>query len=391
MSESRVLGQERVVNTLLSAVQTNRVPHAFLFYGPTGVGKRAAAIDLAASLQCRSRVEGRACGTCNSCKRVFQLGHPDVHFLMPTPKDTPVESITERLKLTADNPYATVDFERRPSLGEAGAKSNRQVVYQVERINHELRREMSFKPVEGGYRVAILTDADRMRREAANAFLKLLEEPGDRTVLILITDRPDRLLPTIRSRCQLLRFDRLGDETIRDGLIARSGLDPGLAETIARMSDGSFGRAVDLASSTELLETREHVLDFLRTAFQGRGDRVVREAEILAGMGREPVKFFLQLTLNWLRDVMLYRNLADTSLIVNIDQMDAVERFSKNLPEASIDRMVEIVDEAADLIERNINLKLVFIVLTRSLGRAMRGLPVGNMTASLSDEPILEG
>ncbi len=377
------------MKTIAGAVASNRVPHAFLFYGPDGTGKRAVAIKLASALLCESASGGRSCDTCAACTRVAALGHPDVRLMMPVPKDTPVEAITERLQLLARDPYATVDFERRPSLGAIGASSNKQVMYSVDTISKDLRREMSFKPVEGGYKVAILTDADKMRSEAANAFLKLLEEPGARTVFILTSDRPDRLLPTISSRCQMLRFDRLKDEEVESALVEQIQLDGATAQTVARMADGSFSRAVDLAKSQELFSTRTAMLEFMRVAYKGEGDQIVDHAERLQRMGRDPLKFFFQLILGWLRDLLLYRSTGDQEIVVNLDQIDSIRSFCERLPRARLESMIDLVEEASDLVERNINVRLCLIVLAHAIGSAMRGDPTRRLVVSLSDEPLI--
>ena len=196
MSWRNLIEQPRVVETLQRAVASRRVAHAYLFYGPDGVGKRAAALAFAQTLQCEQGGDD-ACGACRACDKVSRLIHPDVHVLLPHPSDADPADIAERLRRLAEHPYAAVDFVRRPSLKDATAASNKQAFYAVGRINAELRQSMSFRPMEGRYKVVIMTDADLMRIEAANAFLKLLEEPGPQTVFILTTSRPDRLLPTI--------------------------------------------------------------------------------------------------------------------------------------------------------------------------------------------------
>lgn len=389
MDRKVLIGQERIAESLKAAVSAKRVAHAYLFYGPEGSGKKAAALELAAALLCERTNEGTACRTCNACSRVFRVGHPDVHLMMPYPNDIGIEAVTERLSLLAENPYAVVDFERRPSLDSLDAVSNKQVLYVRDRIAQDLRREMSLSSVEGGYRIAILTDADRMRSEAANAFLKLLEEPGDRTVFILISDRPDRMLPTIRSRCQLLRFTRLSDEEVATALKERIQMDDSVARTVARMADGSYSRALDLASSEQLFALRTFVLEYLRATFKPDIDRVTDHAERLNRMGRENLKFFLQLMLGWLRDLLLFKNVGEAAPIVNVDQVVEIRKFCTNLPSAQLESMIDLVEEAVILVERNMNLRLTFIVLAQMLGQAMKGEVGGGLVASLSDEPLL--
>lgn len=388
METSQLIAQETIAAALATAVKSNRVAHAYLFYGPEGTGKRAAAIDFAGSLLCERPQNGAACRECNACSRAFKLGHPDLNIMMPAPNDVALDSVTERIKILAENPYAVVDFERRPSLDAIDAQSNKQVIYSKDDIGKELRRQMSLAPVEGGYRIVVLTDADRMRAEAANAFLKLLEEPGARTVFILTSDRPDRMLSTVRSRCQLLRFSRLADEDVATALIERRSLEESTAKTLARMADGSYSRALDLASNEELISTRTLVLDYMRAAYKNESDLVVGFAEQLNRMGREPLKFFLQLMLGWLRDRLLYQAVGDEAPIINLDQFAEIRRFCEKLPDAQLEAMVGLVDEASRLVERNMNLRLTFIVLAQALGQAMRGEAARGLVVSLSNEPL---
>jgi len=383
-----LIGQDRVAEALAASVVSSRVAHAYLFYGPEGSGKRAAAITFAAALQCSNLDDGRACGQCNACRRTLKLSHPDVHVLLPVPKNTDPSEIAERLRLLGQNPYDTVDFARKPVLDSTDAVSNKQVIFSRDRIGGDLRREMGLTAVEGGYRIAILVDADRMRTEAANAFLKLLEEPGKRTVFVLTSDRPDRLLPTIRSRCQLLRFRPLDDHVIAEALSRREAVDSNTAAALSRMADGSYSRALDLASNEELFATRMQVLEFLRAAWLGNSVQILDFVEQFIRMGRETLKFFLTLMLGWFRDLLLFRTLGGDARIMNLDQMEEIRKFCDHLPDAQIESMIALVEEAAYLTVRNLNLRLVFIVLAQSLGRAMRGEVVGKLIDSLSDEPL---
>lgn len=389
MSHSILIGQSRIADALGSAVSSGRIAHAYLFHGPEGSGKRAAALQMAASLFCKEGYSAVPCGECVECTRIFSIGHPDVHLMMPYPNDTSVDAIKERLTLIGENPYAVVDFERRPSLDSYDTVSNKQVIYSRERIGAELRREMSLSSVEGGYRVAILTDAHRMNASAANAFLKLLEEPGGRTVFVLTSDRPDKLLPTIRSRCQLVRFPRLSDAEVADALVVRLEMDPVDAQTVARMADGSFSRAIDLASSDDLFSLRSLVIDYLRASFRPDGDKVIDFAEKFSRMGRESLKFFLQLMLGWFRDLLMYKNVGSAAPIVNVDREVEIHTFCQNLPSAHLESMIDLVEQASFLVERNMNLRLVFIVLAQALSRAMKGEPVEKLVASLSEEPLV--
>jgi DNA polymerase-3 subunit delta' len=365
------------------AFASERISHAYLFYGPEGSGKRAVAISLAAALVCRSSASGQSCPGCDACEKAIRLEHPDVHYLMPAPKDTGNDIIGARLRLLGENPYSIVDFDRKPASGKAA--SSERVIYSVDRIHHDVHRSLSFAAAQGGYKVVIMSDADRLNTQAANALLKVLEEPRPGTVLILVSSSPDALLPTIRSRCQAVRFDRLSDAEIATSLVQWESVEPGIAATFARMADGSYSQALDLVRNPELIDLRESVIRFMRTAYQCRSTDVVQFAEELQRSSREHTRFFYQLLLLWLRDILMVKMMGAQATIVNIDQAEAIAKFAGNLPDARVDVMVELVEEAGRLINRNVNARLNTIVLATRLAEAMRGMETSTMIASITD------
>ena len=192
MGWTDIIGQQRVQDALRRAIETGRVAHAYLLIGPDGVGKRAVALAFAQALQCEHGLAD-PCGQCTACVKVARLLHPDLHLLFPCPKDASSEDVAERLRLLGENPYEELDYVRRPSLTDATKSSNKQAFYSVDRINVELKRALSFRSHEGRYKIAIIIDADALRVEAANAFLKLLEEPTPNSVFLLTTSRVDRV------------------------------------------------------------------------------------------------------------------------------------------------------------------------------------------------------
>ncbi len=382
MSWSSVIGQNRVVETLRRSIAAQRVAHAYLFRGPHGCGKRAAALAFAMALECEAGGD-EPCGTCNACHKVKKLIHPDVRVLFPYPKDTPEEDIGERLRLIGENPYEEIDYIRRPSLSDNGKSSNKQARYSVDRIHEELRRTLSYKVHEGRYKVAVVIDADALRVEAANAFLKLLEEPTPDTVFILTTARPDRLLPTVLSRCQHVRFDSLSIRQIEAALVERKSLDQAPASVLARMSGGSYTRAIGLATDEDMLQRRDVVVDFLRYSYVQNADHIMDLAESISRTGREQVKGFLALMLQWIRDLLLFRVEGDEANIVNIDQRETISNFCVNIPDAKLSVMVRLTEQALRLVERNIHVSLLLLVLSQQLARAMRGDAEATLPVSL--------
>ena len=384
MSWTSVIGQPRVLNALRRTISADRIAHAWLFYGPAGAGKRAAAIEYGKALLCDQGGE-EACGVCSPCVQVGRMVHPDLHFLMPHPSDADPADVAERIRRVGQNPYAAVDFVRRPFLDDPSRSSNKQAIYTVARVQEEMCRAMSFQAVQGGYKVAIVSDADALRMDAANMFLKMLEEPPPKTVFILATSRPDRMLPTILSRCRRLRFDPLLPEAIEQALVEREGVDPAFAATLARMADGSYTAGLDLAQNEDVRALRELVLDFARASYSRDVGKITDIAEQIGRFGRDRTGYALELLLRWIRDLMLYRTLGEAAPLVNVDQAKAIADFVAALPLADIEAMTSIIEQAIVLVRSNVHVLLTLTVLAGALGDAMRGPHAGSLYMPLSD------
>ena len=391
MAWSSVLDQDRVVQTLRRALAQERVAHAYLLHGPDGVGKRAVAYETARALQCPEQPD-EACDACPTCRKTRRMVHPDVHLHLPHPwsqeKDRDEEDMGARIRRLGENPYAAIDYVRRPSLSDPSETSNQQVYYRIDQVRQDIIQPMSLAKGEGKYKVNILIDAEKMREEAANAFLKLLEEPPPQTVFLLTTNRPDQLLPTILSRCQQLRFDPLLPDTIEQALIDREEMDADAASMLARMADGSYSRALELAENNALMTSRELVLDFFRAAYTQKVESLDRCIQELQNQGRERVKSVLRLMLRWMRDLLLYRTMGAEAPLVNVDQKEAVARFCDNLPDADLEGMVTLVEEAMELAERNVRVSLILTALAHGLARAMRGHDVEALYVPLSEAAL---
>jgi DNA polymerase-3 subunit delta' len=385
MAWDHVIGQERAVQALRAAVAGERVAHAYLFHGPEGTGKRAAAIALGQALLCERRRpgEGGGCGECGACRRVERLAHPDLHVLFPRPKDAEPAEIAARLGLLAENPYTAVDYRRRASLDGKRA-TNRQAIYSLALVDREVRRALALHPVEGRATVAVITDAEAMRDEAANAFLKLLEEPRPHVTLVLTAERPDQLLPTVLSRCQRLRFDPLLPEEIEEALVEREGVERPRAALAARLADGSYTRARTVLEGEDLQELRDRALDLARRAFTLRPSEMPALIEATAGLGREPLKGLLSQLHSWIRDLNLARTLGSDAPLVNVDQAESIRRFLERAPAARLDRMAIFVEEASELLERNAHSALLLSTLAHALNDAMHGRPRSSLFAPLT-------
>lgn len=259
-----VRGHGAAVELLRHAVESDRVSSVYLFAGPAGVGKDRLAHALAQVLNCRApRPDGDACGECEMCSKIARAVHPDLIVLQRELKDPPKDSPRDTVK---DREEAErMRTKRREEIPESELRPN----ITVEQIE-ELLARMPFRPHEGATRWVIFRDAERLLPAAANKLLKTLEEPPKDTHFVLVTARPSALLPTIRSRCQTLRFGLLSPAdagaVLREGA-DEFGLDPSHIDALVTLGDGSVGRALEFKNQ-EAHRDRQAVVDEILNALR---------------------------------------------------------------------------------------------------------------------------
>lgn len=320
MALSQVLGQERAVAAISSTLESGHVSHAWLLVGPAGVGKELTAMSLAQALVCEAQPM-KGCGACATCRRVEHANHPDVTWVR-----------------TED------ELVRRGILGKSDLDHVPSRDLKVEQVR-QLQERLAFRPLEAKWKVAVLTPADALNHQAQNALLKTLEEPPRDTVLVLVTSAPDRLLPTIRSRCARVQLGPLPEKVIADKLAAEKKLSAADAQLLARMAQGSLARAfaLDAGAGKKRRETIERfcALDpkdargWLALAEQLAEDRVTAEAA-------------LEVLSVWLHDVTVAR--AGGGELVNADLAPLAAAQAAKLSPASLARFGRLVDEARNAI-----------------------------------------
>ncbi len=325
MTLHTVQGQTHAIEVIRRALANGRLHHAYLFAGPSGVGKGLAAWALTQALFCESPApNGDGCGRCNTCLRVADRQHPDLHVL-----------------------------ERKE---KSDGSLERQI--RIDQVR-TLQKSLSFKSFEGARRVVIILEPETMNPSTANALLKTLEEPGKDTHFILVCASPHRLLPTIISRCQRIRFAPLADELVADRL--RHGLEMPMeqAQLIARLSEGSIGQAMELAES-DILGEREKLFVHIDPS------RGVAETQALLDLAesfarpdrRSSLKSVLHLLRSWYRDLLMLVSDAGARL-VHADHEDELKRRAAGTTVGDVTRCLELLNQADEAIfERNGNARL---------------------------------
>ena len=358
-----VLGQERPKQILRRAIRTGRIPHALLLTGPEGVGKAALALALARAVNCARRGE-ESCDACPSCHRILGLSHPDVHILFPARRsrreseDVDPEDERKFLAGLAQDPY------RYPEPGP----SETILIDRVRRLERDLARGL----FEGCCRVAILLAAERMRQETANAMLKTLEEPLPDTLMILVTARPDALLPTILSRCQRLRLRPLSPEEVRDALRGTTDVPEARLSLIAKLCQGSLRQAHELLGQ-DVEGLREQAFRFLHDGIFGADTALFPMIEKWSAGGgdRKAVERLFDGVGLWLRDVTLLQANCPERLL-NADRVQDVEKLAGALEAEGIAGAAAEMERCRDLSRRNVNVSLILIALWRRLRRYSR-------------------
>jgi DNA polymerase-3 subunit delta' len=262
---SEIIGQDRVAGRIENALRADRLAHALMFVGPTGVGRRTTALALAGRLLCPTPIGPDGCGDCPDCRLVRSGGHPDLIEVWPTVKlaspgdDSRVFTLRDRQGVN----HHLVDVRDGKLAREfPGVRQIRQVQIQ------ELIRRLGFRPMRGQRRLVIINQAEWLGVEAANAFLKTLEEPPAGTNFVLTVPDSGRVPETIRSRCQVVAFALVPDQIVAEQVAARLGLGPDEADLVARLAGGSLGRAleVDREQMAEMNQTVDQALSRPRQA-----------------------------------------------------------------------------------------------------------------------------
>jgi DNA polymerase-3 subunit delta' len=324
MTLASVVGQPRAIDALQAALRSGSVHHAYLFAGPEGVGKELAAVGLAQALTCPEK-PNEGCGSCSGCTRIAKGAHPDVTWLMPD---------AQRVE--------------RGWAGRSDITGTPSREIRVEQIRGLLER-IALRGLESRRKVAIVVDAHMMNPQAQNAFLKTLEEPPSDTTLILLASAPDRMLPTIRSRCSKVHFGPLPVELVAERLQKERELDLQTAELAAVMAGGSLGRA--LALDLDALAARKEVINGFEALKPGAVGALLRWAETF-GASRELAEQALSILSLWTRDVSLAK--AGVERLANRDLVQLAHEVAARTHETVLHRRHALLEKTkATILERN--------------------------------------
>jgi len=314
MSFKDIYGQDRQIAVLQRTIARGRIPHAYLFYGMKGIGKKTTAIALAKTLNCKDG-KSDSCDICAACRKIDHGNHADLFLIRPEGIFIKIEEI------------------------------------------RKLQNQAKYRPFEGKKRIFIIEDAERMNIPAANALLKTLEEPGPSNILVLTTSRPYLLPPTITSRCQKIRFSPLRKDIIVAFLKERFALDEELSLTLASSSEGSIGRVLKMRDESYITLKR----DLIEKITSPDTERNLLQLLLLTrelGRDRNVIREKMDILKSWYRDVLVFKEMKDRANLIHPDCADLTKNFSERMAGPNILKSIKTVERAYSAIEKNANKQL---------------------------------
>lgn len=339
MAFKDIQGQDTAIQMLKNSIANNHVSHAYLFQGPEGVGKRTTALAFAQTLNCLNMSAndktqglfceeteelppGDACGNCLSCRKVKSANHPDIHIIEPEKNSIKIEQI------------------------------------------RKLRSNVFYKCYEGRYQVIIIDGAQYMTIEASNSLLKVLEEPPENTIFILVSSEPGKLADTIISRCQQIQFQPLSVNFIKELLSNNESEKEGHLGLVAALSGGSLSRAKELLEGGEILTERQDALEFTQRILERSFSDIILWCEKW-DREKQKVKNILEVIGLWYRDLLVYRATGREDILINQDYLADIKRCTYSL--TKINNALLLINKSIKHLEYNVSPRLILEVFLMKL------------------------
>lgn len=373
---SEIVGHDDLKKRLIQSVNENRVAHAQLFVGTEGSGKMALAIAYAQYINCQNRTESDSCGVCPSCKKYMSLSHPDLHFFFPTATNKSVKKDPESDLFLAEWREYFSDCQGYVNLSEWFDKldiENKQGIINVRDASTVIRK-LSFKSYESEYKVVILWMPEKLNVFSANKLLKLIEEPPEKTLFLLVAENQEEVLSTIRSRCVLVKVPRLDTAVIKDALVEKCGCSEQLALDAATMSNGNWPLAKRFSNDidNEMLYA-DTFRKWMRYCFKGAVPELIDfVANEIKGLGREKQKALLEYGLNIFHCSLLINNNISSAVMLTSAEKTFAQNFAPYINMKNVTQICALFEESISQIVRNANAQLVFMDDSLKMSKLLR-------------------
>lgn len=375
MNFSQIPGQKEIIGKLIRSVKEGRVSHAQLFAGNEGCGSLALALAYARYISCEERTDHDSCGKCKSCVKYEKMIHPDLHFVFPVIKgkkaNDPVSDnyIEEWREFAGRSPFFTIN-SWLDSIEVGNAQG---MIFASEAA--EIIKKLNLKTFESDFKIMIIWLPEKMHLATANKLLKMIEEPPAKTLFLLVSDEPGKVIPTILSRCQITRIPAFSDSDIETYLIQRFGITADKAADISHVANGNIIMATGLCENeSSSLENLERFKSLMRFAWKRDVISIISWAEDMASTGREAQKNFISYSLRILREnLMLSLGQMENKLVfLTGGEADFSGKFHPFITQENIYPLSDEFNLGHSHIEANGNAKIIFLDLALKVTRLIR-------------------
>ena len=368
-----IIGQEDVKRRLIQSVNENRVSHAQLFFGAEGVGILPMAIAYTQYVSCENKLPTDSCGVCSSCLKFNKLAHPDLHFIYPVAStksnSKPISSdfINEWRELFLENPY----FNQNDWNEKLGLE-NQQPIINVNDCN-EIIKKLSLKSYESEYKIIIMWMVEKLNYSAAPKLLKILEEPPEKTLFILISENTDLIIKTILSRTQMVKLPRISDNDILKALLNIGNTDDESLKHLVLQAEGNYNYALKLFNDTNTSGYFfKEFSEWMRVCYAKDYINLVGWVDGMSKIGRERLKSFFKYSSDMIRECIQLNCLKNDEIALNFDEQNFAIKFSKFIHASNCIYIVDELEKGAFHIERNGNPKIVLLDLSLKLSDLLR-------------------
>ena len=375
MNFSQIPGQKEIIGKLLRSVKEERVSHAQLFTGPEGCGSMALALAYAKLISCENQTEHDSCGTCKSCVKYEKMIHPDLHFVFPVikgKKDTdPVSDnyIEEWRDFVKKSPYFTIN-NWLDSIEVGNAQG---MIFASEAS--EIIKKLNLKTFESDFKIMIIWLPEKMHQASANKLLKMIEEPPEKTLFLLVSEEADKVIPTILSRCQLVKIPSFSSSDIEKYLTQRFNMDEDKAADISRVSNGNITRAIELCENEDSsIANLDRFKSLMRFAWKRDIISIISWSEEIATTGREAQKNFISFSMRILRENLMLSldQLKNRLVFLTGEEATFSGKFHPFINQNNIYPLTEEFNLVYSHIEANGNAKIIFLDLALKITRLIR-------------------
>lgn len=370
MRFAEITGHKDIIYSLQGLAESGKIPHAFLFSGISGIGKMRTARAFAQYIHCKNKSNGDSCGKCASCLQHQKHNNPDLHFIYPIVKREGALISKDMIEPWREmlNEYSYMPPEKWNELLKAG--NSQPAIYVNE--SEEIISRASLSAFQEDYKIFIIWLPEKLRPEAANKLLKVIEEPFEDTIFILVSNNDNKILPTILSRNQRFNFKPLSESELQE-LLLKTGVEANMAADAARISEGSLQKADEIACHPEeMIEFSNLFKDIMRAAYALNAKSLKQLSETVAGFGREKILRFLGYCGRMIRENYIYNFNISSLVRMTGEEETFSSRFAPFIHDGNVERLSEEIARAAQDIERNGNSKIVMFDLFLLLSRLVR-------------------